>query len=72
MEGWGRAREQEGLYVHCINVQHIEVECIKWFQCCFHLPLLISIYSMHDGPLTRTQCKVSDTQVTVKACGPLD
>ena len=22
-------------------------------------------------PLTRSQCKVSDTQVTVKACGPL-
>ena len=23
------------------------------------------------APLTRSQCKVSDTQVTVKACGPL-
>ena len=23
------------------------------------------------SPLTRSQCKVSDTQVTVKACGPL-
>ena len=30
-DGKGQGNRR-GLYVHCINVQHIEVECIKWFQ----------------------------------------
>ena len=40
---------------------------------------IIDFHLFYDGaldiqiwaPLTRSQCKVSDTQVTVKACGPL-
>ena len=40
---------------------------------------IVDFHLFHDGavdiqilaPLTRSQCKVSDTQVTVKACGPL-
>ena len=42
------------------------------------MPLLIFIYSMIGvadiqiwALLTRSQCRVSDAQVTVKACGPL-
>ena len=42
------------------------------------LKLLIFIYYFNGAVdmqicalLTRSQCKVSDTQVTVKACGPL-
>ena len=35
---------------------------IPWWGCC-QIQIL--------APLTRSQCKVSDTQVTVKACGPL-
>ena len=39
---------------------------------------IIDFHLFYDGavdiqiraPLTRSQCKVSDTQVTVKACGP--
>ena len=41
---------------------------------------IVDFHSFYDGVvdiqillalLTRSQCKVSDTQVTVKACGPL-
>ena len=40
---------------------------------------IVDCHLFYDGavniqiraPLTRIQCKVSDTQVTVKACGPL-
>ena len=40
---------------------------------------IVDFHSFYDGAvdkqiwalLTRSQCKVSDTQVTVKACGPL-
>ena len=40
---------------------------------------MVDFRLFYDGPvdiqlwalLTRSQCKVSDTQVTVKACGPL-
>ena len=40
---------------------------------------IVDLHLLYDGaveiqilaPLTRSQCKVSDTQVTVKACGPL-
>ena len=45
--------------------------------CCFPIQLLISIYNNNGAEmqicplLTRIQCKVSDAQVTVKACWPL-
>ena len=39
---------------------------------------IVDFHLFYDGavdiqmsPLTRSQCKVSDTQVTIKACGPL-
>ena len=37
---------------------------------------IVDFYLLYDGAvlfslLTISQCKVSDTQVTVKACGPL-
>ena len=40
---------------------------------------IVDFHLFYDGaveiqilaPLTRSQCKVSDTQVTVNACGPL-
>ena len=37
------------------------------FHLCYDGAVDIQIWA----PLTRSQCKVSDTQVTVKACGPL-
>ena len=41
--------------------------------------IVVDFHLFYDGAvdikigalLTRSQCKVSDTQVTVKACGPL-
>ena len=51
---------------------------LKDYDACFPIQLLIFTY-YNNGPidmqicalLTRIQCKASDTQVTVKACGPL-
>ena len=37
----------------------------------FHLFYDGAVYIQIWAPLTRSQCKVSDTQVTLKACGPL-
>ena len=54
----------------------IDSYCINRLYCSFPLPLLIFIYSIDsiiDGvvDLTRSQCKVCDTLVTVKAHGLL-
>ena len=61
-------------YLLLINKFHIDCYCVKGLWCCFPIPLLIFIYSVNMqiwAFLTRSQCKVSDTQVTVKACGLL-
>ena len=63
---------------YSINIEHIDCYCVKGLWCCLPIQLLI-FYSLYDGaidiqiwtPLTRSQCKVSYTQVTVKACRPL-
>ena len=61
-----------------INILHIDCYCVKGLWCCFPIQSLIFIYYNNWAVdmqictlLTRIQCKVPDTQVTVKACGPL-
>ena len=55
------------------NMQHSDCYCIKGLSCCF--PLLLLSYLFYDGAidiqvwalLTKSQCRVSDSQVTGKA-----
>ena len=64
---------------HSFNIQHIDCYCVKGLWCCFPIPYGWFSFILRWGcwyiqiwaPLTRNQCKVSDNQVTVKACGPL-
>ena len=37
----------------------------------YHLSYDVAVDIQISTLMTRSQCKVSDTQVTVKACGPL-
>ena len=65
-------------YLYSINIQHIDCYSVKGLWCCFSYTI-IDYHLFYDwavdiqiwAPLTRSQCKVSDTQVTVKACGSL-
>ena len=59
-------------FIKFINMQHLECYCIN----CFPLPLLIFIYSVIcllicKSILTRSQCRIFDTQVTSQARWPL-
>ena len=63
----------------CLSIYFTLIAIVlKDYDYAFLYILLIFIY-YYDGavdmricaPLTRSQCKVCDTQVTVKACGPL-
>ena len=58
---------------YSINIQHIDCYCVKELWCCFPMPSLI-IHLFYDGTvdiqiwgLLTGQCKVFDTQLTVKA-----
>ena len=56
-----------------INIQHIVCDCIKVILQSFSA--IVNLYIFYDGPvaihMTLSQCRVSDTQVTVKARWPL-
>ena len=62
----------------CINIQHIENYCIKGLLCIVHCHSRF-LFFFYDGPvdmqiralLARSQKRVSETQVTFKACDTL-
>ena len=58
---------------YSINIQHIDCYCVmlSYTMVDFHLFYDEAVDIQIRAPLIRSQCKVSDTQVTVKACGPL-
>ena len=67
-EGGGARGGVLKLLMKCIIIQPIDCYCNKGLKYCFALSLLFFIYS---GMGLLIQCRVSDTQVTVKAHWPL-
>lgn len=61
------------VFIMCINILNIDCYYIKGSYFSFPLSLLIFIHFMMDQYQTFWGCqwRVSDTQVTDKACGPL-
>ena len=72
-ESWCTFTIETGNYI--LYILRIDCYCVKGLWCCFPIPLLIFIYFMMGLLIYKYTCKPlwqdSDTQVTVKAYGPL-
>ena len=65
---------------YSIDIHHIDSHCVKGLWCCLYTYLIVDFHLFYHGAvdihvqiwaLTRSRCKVSDTQVTGKACRPI-